>query len=151
MNPEVITHSMLRELTAAGAIREAAAIAQGSNWSLVVRYGGIERVLAARKSKQPRRWAHLDSLARYLAEIGIRQFTTDARNYDPSQPGQKRPDRAEALRQAHEAAEYDRWFREQVQQALDEADSPDAQWLTTEELFDDLEKRLAQKHGARPA
>lgn len=151
MTAEIITHTTLRELAAAGAVCEAAAVAHGSRWALVVRYGGTERVLAARKTKQPRSWAHLDSLVRYLAEIGIRQFTTDARNYDPDQPGQKRPDRAEALRQAHEAAEYDRWFREQVQQALDEADSPDAQWLTTEELFDGLEKRLARKHGARPA
>ncbi len=150
MSTEIITHTTLRELVAVGAVREVTAVAHGSRWSLVVRYGGIERVLAVRKTKQPRSWAHLDSLARYLAEIGIRQFTTDARDYDPDQPGQKRPDRAEALRQAHEAAEYDRWFRDQVHEALAEADRPDAQWLTADELFDGLEKRLAQKYGTRP-
>ncbi len=150
MPAETITHATLRELAAAGAIREAAAVAHGSRWSLIVRYGGVERVLTARRTRQPRSWAHLDSLARYLAEIGIRQFTTDIRDYDPDQPGRKRPDRAEALDQAREAAEYDRWFREQVQAALDEADRPDAQWLTTDELFDGLEKRLARKHKVRP-
>ena len=31
-----------------------------------------------------------------------------------------RPDRAEALKRAHEAAAYDRWFRSQVQVALDD-------------------------------
>ena len=151
MPPETITHTTLSELAAAGAIREAAAVAHGSHWSLVVRYGGIERVLAARKTKKPRSWAHLDSLVRYLAEIGIRQFTTDAHHYDPKQPRQKRPDRAEALRQAHEAAEHDRWFREQVQQALDEADSPDAQWLTTDEMKASMERWLTERYGPKPA
>ena len=31
-----------------------------------------------------------------------------------------RPDRAEVLKRAHEAAAYDRWFRSQVQVALDD-------------------------------
>ncbi|WP_446662251.1 antitoxin PaaA2 family protein, partial [Escherichia coli] len=31
-----------------------------------------------------------------------------------------RPDRAEALKRAHEAAAYDAWFREQVQAAIDD-------------------------------
>jgi len=146
MTAELITHTTLRELVAAGAVREVAAVAHGSRWSLVVRYGGIERVLAARKTKQPRSWAHLDSLARYLAEIGIRQFTTDARDYDPDQPGQKRPDRAEALRQAHEAAEYDRWFREQVQEALDDPRPS----IPHEEVTARMEAWLTERYGPRP-
>lgn len=145
MAAEIITHATLRELAAAGAVREAAAVAHGSRWSLVVRYGGIERVLAARKTKQPRSWAHLDSLARYLAEIGIRQFTTDARNYDPDEPGQRRPDRAEALRQAHEAAEYDRWFREKVQEALDDPRPP----ISHEELKAHMETWLTERYGPK--
>ncbi len=147
MNAEIITHTTLRELAAAGAIHEAAAVAQGSRWSLVVRYGGIERVLAARKTKQPRSWAHLDSLVRYLAEIGIHQFTTDARNYDPDQPGQKRPDRSEALRQAHEAAEYDRWFREKVQEALEDPRPA----IPHKEAMAWVEKELERRIGPRPA
>ncbi len=31
-----------------------------------------------------------------------------------------RPDRAAALKRAHEAAAYDKWFRSQVQEALDD-------------------------------
>ena len=44
----------------------------------------------------------------------------------------KRPDRAETLKRAHEAAEHDAWFREQVQLALDEADQPDAVYIPHE-------------------
>ena len=147
MSTETISHTTLRELAAAGAVREAAAVAQGSRWSLIVRYGGVERVLAARKTKEPRSWAHLDSLTRYLAEIGIRQFTTDARNYDPDQPaGQRRPDRAEALRRAHEAADYDRWFRAQVQKALDDPRPA----VPHKEAMAWVEKELERRIGPRP-
>ncbi len=146
MSAETITQDTLRELLAAGAIHEAVALADGSRWSLVVRYGGIERVLAARRSRKPRSWAHLDSLVRYLGELGIRQFSTDARNYDPSQPGQKRPDRAKALRQAHEAAEYDRWFREQVQEALDDPRPS----IPHEEAMARMEAWLTERYGPRP-
>ena len=59
MTAEIITHATRRELAAAGAVREAAAVAHGARWALVVRYGGIERVLAARKTKKPRSWAGL--------------------------------------------------------------------------------------------
>lgn len=146
MTAKIITHATLRELAAAGAIHEAAAVAHGSRWTLVIRYGGSERVLAARKKKQPRSWAHLDSLARYLAEIGIHQFTTDIRNYDPNQPGQKRPDRSEALRQAHEAAAYDRWFRAQVQEALNDPRPS----IPHVEAMDRVEKELERRIGQRP-
>jgi hypothetical protein len=88
----------------------------------------------------------LDSLARYLAEIGIHQFTTDIRNYDPNQPGQKRPDRSEALRQAHEAAAYDRWFRAQVQEALNDPRPS----IPHVEAMDRVEKELERRIGQRP-
>ncbi len=44
-----------------------------------------------------------------------------------------RPDRAEALKRTYGAAEYDKWFREQVQQGLVEADEPNTQWVSHEE------------------
>jgi hypothetical protein len=52
MSRETITHATLRELCEAGAIREAAAVGMGDCWAVVVRYGGIERTLAGRNSRQ---------------------------------------------------------------------------------------------------
>lgn len=54
------------------------------------------------------------------------------------------------MQQVHEAAEYDRWFREQVQQALDEADSPNAEWLTTDEMKESMERWLTEHYGPKP-
>ena len=41
-------------------------------------------------------------------------------SYDPEHARRARPDRAAALKRAHAAAAYDKWFRSQVQAALDD-------------------------------
>jgi hypothetical protein len=54
----------------------------------------------------------------------------DASAFDPDAAGRvARSDRAAALKAAHEAVARDRWFREYVQQALDDprASIPDAE------------------------
>lgn len=66
----------------------------------------------------------------YLKEIGINRFDVDATQYDPATTQTyTRPDRAEAMRKAHEAVEHDKWFREQVALSLKEADAPATIWL----------------------
>ncbi len=42
------------------------------------------------------------------------------------------PDRAEALRRTHEAAAYEGWFLERVEEAIREADDPNAVWIPHE-------------------
>ncbi len=143
MTSEIITHNNLCELAATGAIHEAAAVAHGSHWSLVIRYGGIERVLAAGKTKKPRSWAHLDSLVRYLAQIGIRQFTTDAHYYDLNHRRQKDSKRSDAL---HEAVEHDRWFRQKVQEAMDDPRPA----IPHAKAMAQVERELTHRIGPRP-
>jgi len=38
------------------------------------------------------------------------------------------------MRQAHQAAAHDKWFRAQVEQALQEADDPNTVWLSNEKV-----------------
>ncbi len=121
MDAATIDHAMLTELVHAGAVRDAHAVANPSGWSLMVRYGNSERTLAAQRSRQVRTWRRLDSLAAYLHNLGLSQFDVDNTHFDPqAAPRVSRPDRSAALRATHEAAEYDRWFRAQVQQAIDD-------------------------------
>ncbi|AEC18782.1 hypothetical protein PT7_0242 [Pusillimonas sp. T7-7] len=79
-----------------------------------------ERPLASTNSGAIRNFRRLDTLVTYLKSIGLSQFDVDAANYDQTAATAKRPDRAAALKQAHEAAAYDKWFRAQVQEALDD-------------------------------
>ncbi|MNP62120.1 hypothetical protein D3C76_1573680 [compost metagenome] len=55
----------------------------------------------------------------YLLDIGIDHFEVDTSAFDRDQTSTyQRPDRAQALRRAHEAAAYDAWFAEQVDASL---------------------------------
>ncbi len=116
-----IDHSTLAKLVEAGAVRGAQVVAQPQGWALLVRYGQHERPLAAQRSRQVRTWRRLETLVQYLHGVGVTRFEVDASAFDPaSPPATPRPDRAAALKAAHEAAAYDQWFRGQVQAAIDD-------------------------------
>ena len=130
MSAETIDHNTLSRLVEAGAIRGAHVIGQVGGWGILISYGLLERPLAATRSKKIRTFKKLETLVTYLKAIGISQFDVDARQYDPATvQTYTRPDRTEAMRQAHEAVEHDKWFREQVDLALKEADDPATVWI----------------------
>ncbi|MCC8633426.1 hypothetical protein ABVE12_20870 [Xanthomonas euvesicatoria] len=134
MTPETIDHTTLSRLVEAGAVRGAHVMGQRGGWAILVKYGMHERPLAAQRSGQVRVFKKFETLVSYLRDIGIAKFDVNAVDYDPAViKGALRPDRAEAMRRAHAAAEHDAWFREQVEAAIAEADSPASQWLGQDE------------------
>lgn len=142
---QTIDHATLARLVEAGAVRAAHVIGQEGGWGLIVNYGTLERPLAAQRSGKVRLFRKLETVTTYLQEIGIHRFDVDASRYAAGEGvPHKRPDRAEALRRAHEAAAHDRWFREQVQQALDEADKPDAVFIPHEVVAAEWETKRAE-------
>lgn len=144
MTTETIDHGTLARLVEAGAISAAHVIGQAGGWALSVQYGMAERFLAAQRSGKLRLFRKLETVMAYLKELGIHRFDVDASGYDAAEAKThyKRPDRAEALKRAHEAAEHDAWFRGQVQQAVDEADRPDAVFIPHAVVMADLKAHL---------
>ena len=70
--------------------------------------------------RQVRIFRRFETLVSYLKGVGLLQFDVDATHYDQdSVTVAKRPDRAKALKKAHETAAYDTWFRTRVQEAID--------------------------------
>lgn len=129
MNAETITidHNTLTKLVEAGAVHGAHVIGQVGGWGVMIKYGMLERPLSATRSKKIRTFKKLETLVAYLKGIGISRFEVDATQYDPATvKTYTRPDRADAMRQAHEAAEHDKWFREQVALGLEEANDSKA-------------------------
>lgn len=115
-----VKRATLRELVDAGTLRRVTIVGQHGGYAVLARYGMQERTLAA-KSGAPRLFASIDTAARELRALGVATFDVDAANYEPADLlRRRRPDRAAALRAVHQAAEYDAWFRAQVQQALDD-------------------------------
>lgn len=130
-----IDQPTLERLVEAGAVRSASIIGQPGGWGVVIQYGMTEQALAARRGAV-RNFARFETLVAYLKKIGIAKYQVDATQYDPVTVKNERfrEDAAERMRHAHEAAAHDRWFRAQVDQALQEADDPATVWLSNEEV-----------------
>lgn len=134
MSTETIDHNTLARLVEAGAVRAAHVIGQVGGWGVLIKYGMVERPLSATRSRQIRIFKKLETVVSYLKDLGISRFDVDAANYDANtMKTHPRPDRAETMKRAHEAAAHDQWFREQVEQAITEADDPNAEWVSNEE------------------
>jgi len=119
MADEAINHSALAKLVESGTVRAAHGVGQAGGWGIIVKCGRTVRPLAAQRGKL-RLFSKLETVAAYLKGIGIARFDVDVLDYDPEHARRARPDRAAALKRAHEAAAYDKWFRSQVQAALDD-------------------------------
>ena len=141
---ETIDHVTLNRLIEANAVREAQIVGQTGGWGVVVKYGLHERVLAARRGKV-RLFAKFETLVAYLKKMGLSRYQVDASDFNTSNDHPMRRIAArDRMKAAHEAAEYDKWFREQVQIGLTEADSPTAEWVTN----DEAEASWAKKRAA---
>jgi hypothetical protein len=117
---EIIDGKAVKSLAEAHAIQGAVVVGQPGGWAVLVRYGTVERAVAAQRSHQPRLWRNLNTAVSFVREeLGMPRFEIDTVDYDPEAIERKRPDQTERLRQQQEAAAYDTWFRAQVQEALD--------------------------------
>ncbi|MDI2111778.1 antitoxin PaaA2 family protein [Commensalibacter nepenthis] len=141
MTTETINHSTLSKLVEAGTVSGAHVVGQNGGWSVFIQFGKIKKQLITKNNHDIRLFKKLETLVSYLRNIGIVKFDVDALAYDSNiVTSTKRPDRSEALRKAHEAAAYDKWFREEVQASIDDPRSS----LSNEEV-----KKYATTRHAR--
>lgn len=139
MNAKTVKLATLRELVEAGSVRSAAIVGLPGGYAVQVRYGMSDRALAARTG-EVRIFSKIDGAAKTLRGLGVVKAELDTSGYTPgSVLSKRRPDRTQALKDAHKAALHDKWFRDQVELAMTEADSPDAVWHEHEAMFDALE------------
>ena len=141
---DTIDHVTLERLGEAGGVRGADVIGQPGGWGVVIKYGMAERALSVRRGAV-RVFRKLETLVNYLREIGITQFTVNATNYDPAattRPG--RPDTSARMKRAHDAAEHDKWFREQVEEGIRQANDPNTVWVSNDEVNAMSAKRRAE-------
>ncbi len=86
----------------------------------IVTRSGIDAVLSKARSTEPRRFGNPLSALNVLRDIGITVGQFDASEYDPAD---KEPDagnrgRADAMREAHEAAAYNQWLAAEIQESI---------------------------------
>lgn len=147
MTAETIDTAMARRLVDALAIQGASIIGQPGGWSVMLQLGTTQTPLGVQRSDKPRTWRSLDRCVDYLKnELRISRFDLlDATLHsDVPAPGKPRSDAAQRMRQTHQAAAYDKWFRAQVAQGLQEADDPATVWLDNSTVMAQSAERRAQ-------
>lgn len=121
MDLDTIDHVTLSRLVAADAVSSAHIIGQAGGWGIVIKYGVTERALAAKRGSI-RIFRKFETLVAYLKTMGVFKYEVDATGFDPA--ALKSTHRAEVasarMTATHDAAAYDKWFREQVQAAIDD-------------------------------
>jgi hypothetical protein len=119
--PSTVDQTTLARLVEAGAVRSASVIGQPAGWGVVIKYGRVERSLAAKRG-QVRLFRRLETVVSYLKHVGIARFDVDTGAFDPAKlrTTRNRPDTATAMKRAHAAVAHDKWFREQVRLGLED-------------------------------
>jgi len=142
--PELIDSKAVKSLTEARALKGATILGQPGGWAVVVRYGALERTIAAQRSRKMRLWRNLDTASIFVRrELGMDHFDVDALRHDAEAHVVKRPDQSERLRKQREAADYDSWFRAKVQEGLDAAAAGDV--LSHEEAEADFARLIGER------
>jgi asparagine synthetase A len=110
----------VKKLAIAHALTGATVLGQPGGFAVLVKYGAVERAVAAQRSGRMRIWRNLNTAAAYVRdELGLVRFEIDMTAHDLAAIERKRPDTAARQRQLHAADEHGAWFRSQVQKAID--------------------------------
>ena len=120
MNIHTINHNALTHLIEAGAVSIAKANADGDTWTLTIFAGDTAKIVMAKNSGKARVWRKLDTLAKYLQNIGLENFEINLTDYDPSKKSLRRPDSANTLKKTHQAHKS---FQKQTAQKVVETNS----------------------------
>jgi hypothetical protein len=122
----------------AGGFRSILLSASGGQFYVTAQPRKGERIhLATTHGNRPRAFRNPSKALEVLHKMGAHRVEIDTSAWSPEQVGteaRKRPDTAERQRRAHQAVVHDAWFRQQVEQAVQEADQPDAEWKSQAEV-----------------
>jgi hypothetical protein len=147
-----LTVEQLRAAQQTGGVASVTLKAEGGAFLVAVstRNGG-KGVLITTRAKTPRRFRDPRKAMLLLRQLGIVTARVDTTRWNPAAgaTGKPRPDRAAAMRQTHEAAAHDRWFRAQIEAGLHEADDPKTVRYSHEQVMADARAiidRAAKKH-----
>lgn len=120
---KTFTIDQARSAVAAGGVLSANLRPVGSMFELEFETRNGAAKLIASVSKKARRFGNPAKAFEIVRELGLEgghfsvaQWRPEERDLDRA----ARPDKSAVLKAAHEAAAYDKWFRAQVQEALDD-------------------------------
>lgn len=132
-----VTLDQFRSVFQSGGFQSVGVRAAGGEFFVTAKPCSGGRVtLATTHGLRVRAFRDADKALGVLHQIGARNIQVDTSNWSPNETarrGHRRPDTSERQRRAHQAAEYDAWFRSEVERAIREADSTNAKWTSNAE------------------
>ena len=118
-----MTLEQLRATVSAGGVVGVTLKGRGGGFFLeITTRSGHDAILSKARSTEPRRFGNPTSALVVLRDLGIAVAQLDATDWSPDQKdmSQSRQDRAQAMREAHEAAAYTRWVAAELQASIDD-------------------------------
>ena len=118
-----MTLEQLRATASAGGVVGVTLKGRGSGFFIeIATRSGQDAFLVKARSTEPRRFGSPNSALIVLRDLGIAIAQIDATNWNPDQKEvtQNRDSRAQAMRQAHEAAAYNQWLAGEIQASIDD-------------------------------
>ena len=118
-----MTLEQLRATASAGGVKGVTLKGQGGGFFVeIATRSGQDAFLVKARSTEPRRFGSPNSALIVLRDLGIAVAQLDATNWNPDQKEvtQNRDSRAQAMRQAHEAAAYNSWLAGEIQASIDD-------------------------------
>ena len=119
-----MTLEQLRATASAGGVVSVTLKGKGSGFVLeIATRSGQGAVLSKARSVEPRRFGNPRSALVVLRNIGIAVAQLDATHWNPDQKdvSQSRENRAQAMREAHEAAAYTKWLAAEIRESIDDS------------------------------
>jgi hypothetical protein len=145
--PEIIDGKAVRSLVEAHALRGATILGRPGGWAVVVRYGSMERAVAAQRSRQMRLWRNLNTAAGYVrVELGMSRFEVVTDGHEPDAIERRRPDASARLKRA---LSYDEWAKKDLELALRQADDPATEWIDNDQAMAELNALVDRARAAK--
>lgn len=121
-----MTLEQLRATASAGGV--AGVILKGEGGGFLIQIAtrsGRNAVLSKARSTEPRRFGNPVSALLVLRDVGITVAQLDATEWNPGRKDmtRSRQSRAEAMREVHKAAAYQRWLESEIRAAIDDPGS----------------------------
>lgn len=120
---ESMTLEQLRAASNAGGVSGVTLKGQGRVFLVQIdTRSGSAAVLSKARSTEPRRFGNPLAALNVLRDIGISVGRFDASEYDPTDKEHDAGNRgrANAMREAHEAAAYNQWLADEIQASIDD-------------------------------
>jgi len=147
-----MTIEQLRAASNAGGVSCVTLKGRGSTFLIQIdTLSGAEAVLSKARSTEPRLFGSPQAALNVLRDIGITAGHFDSSEYDPADKKQDAGNRgrADAMREAHEAAAYTKWIAAEIQASIDDPRADVAHEDVMAEMDAQIDALLAADKGMK--